>query len=120
MRTDQAPRQFNGRPAHMAALGLLPPYTVADVKHAYFVRAKAAHPDRGGDNARFVCLQDAFEQAERYARARGSHAARIRLYVDHYLQVTRRDRRTTRPAGCAGLRGRSRRGGGAGPRRARS
>ncbi len=87
MSTDQAARQLIGRPDYMGVLGLLPPYTVADVKHAYLAKAKAAHPDTGGDEACFVCLQRAYEQAARYVRARGSRTAWIRSHVDHYTQL---------------------------------
>lgn len=89
MRTDQATRQLIGRPDYMAVLGLLPPYTVADVKQAYLAKAKTAHPDTGGDEACFVCVQRAYERADRCVRARGSRTAWIRSHVDHYLQLNR-------------------------------
>ena len=89
MSTDQAASHLIGKPHYMAVLGLLPPYTAADVKHAYLAKVKAAHPDSGGDTARFVCLQRAYEQADRHVRVHGSRTAWIRVHVDHYLQFNR-------------------------------
>ena len=50
-------------PACLAALGLRQPCTLADVKRAYRQRARATHPDAGGDAAAFITLQSAYEQA---------------------------------------------------------
>ena len=58
-KTDTPP----GRPDFMIALGLLPPYTVEDVKRAYFDRALSAHPDRGGSAEEFIKLHEAYTQA---------------------------------------------------------
>ena len=43
-------------PKCLTTLGLLPPVTAEDVKQAYLAKAKAMHPDRGGDPAQFVDL----------------------------------------------------------------
>jgi hypothetical protein len=44
-------------------LGLSPgAYTDEQLKEAYLLRARTAHPDAGGSDAAFVALQDAYEQ----------------------------------------------------------
>ena len=58
------------RPEFAVTLGLLPPYTVDDVKRAYLDKVKDAHPDRGGDRAEFDRIQHAYEQANEYLRFR--------------------------------------------------
>ena len=60
------------RPDFMVALGLLPPYSPADVKQAYFEKVKTAHPDKGGNVADFLKLQEAFRQATEYVEFRKS------------------------------------------------
>ena len=43
----------------MVTLGLLPPYTLEDIRAAYREKAKTLHPDRGGTPADFeiaLCL----------------------------------------------------------------
>lgn len=47
----------------LAALGLAPPCTVADVRRAFRERAKTAHPDAGGSDAAFIALRRSYEQA---------------------------------------------------------
>lgn len=65
------------RPKCMATLGLSPPYALADVKQAYFAKARGSHPDTGGDVASFLKVQKAFEQATDYVLARASSWAWI-------------------------------------------
>ena len=55
------------RPGFAIVLGLLPPYTVEDVKRAYRDKVKDAHPDRGGDRDDFDRIQKAFEEAGAYS-----------------------------------------------------
>ncbi len=55
------------RPDFMVTLGLAPPYTVEDVKQAYLIKAKTAHPDTGGNAASFRRLQEAFGRASEAA-----------------------------------------------------
>jgi hypothetical protein len=50
-------------------LGLTPPFTKDAVKDAYRRLAKEAHPDLGGDPARFVELEKAYRQALAAAEA---------------------------------------------------
>ena len=54
-------RQYTPRP--VAALGLTMPCTCEDLKRAYRERVKHLHPDRGGDQRRFLVLQAQFEEA---------------------------------------------------------
>ncbi|HWB10611.1 MAG TPA: J domain-containing protein [Pirellulales bacterium] len=70
----------------MAALGLLPPYELADVKEAYRAKVFLAHPDRGGDPADFIRLQQAYDQAVEYATFRGSRREWIAAKVEQHLQ----------------------------------
>jgi hypothetical protein len=51
------------RPEYMQRLGLLPPYSVEDVKRAYRNLAKAAHPDGGGSAESFAALHRDYERA---------------------------------------------------------
>ena len=51
------------RPACMQRLGLLPPYSIDDVKKAYRNLAKAAHPDGGGNPEAFAALHQDYERA---------------------------------------------------------
>ena len=53
----------------LAALGLTPPVTVEAVKAAFRQKAKATHPDHGGDATAFVTLRSHYEHALRYAEA---------------------------------------------------
>lgn len=70
----------------MQRLGLLPPYSLEDVKKAYRQRAKAAHPDGGGDTAQFEALHADYQRALSLA---GFHESRrkwlgdrVELYAD--------------------------------------
>jgi len=50
-------------PRSVAALGLSLPCSEDELKRAYRRRVKSLHPDRGGDQRRFLHLQQQFEQA---------------------------------------------------------
>lgn len=50
-------------PRSVAALGLMMPCTVDELKEAYRRKVMQLHPDRGGDQRRFLLLQADFEQA---------------------------------------------------------
>ncbi|MGD9854472.1 MAG: DnaJ domain-containing protein [Planctomycetaceae bacterium] len=73
------------RPIFMRALGLLPPYSVADVKKAYRTKAGQLHPDAGGDPEAFKALHTAYQQALDYAQFRESRRQwlgnRIEVYA---------------------------------------
>ena len=55
-------------PRCLVALGLRMPCTEADVLRSYRKKVKRLHPDRGGDQRRFLVLQADFEQALAYVR----------------------------------------------------
>lgn len=55
-------------PGCLLALGLQLPCSEDELKQAYRRRVKALHPDRGGDQRRFLMLQSHFEQALRVLR----------------------------------------------------
>jgi hypothetical protein len=75
------------RPEFMAVLGLLPPYTLEDVREAYRQKVLAAHPDRGGNAADFVRLSEAYDRALEYVTFRGDRRAWIAAQVEvHLLQ----------------------------------
>lgn len=75
----------SGRPDFMVLLGLMPPYTVEDVKQVYLIKVRTAHPDAGGDAADFVRLQEAFDRATEYARSHAGCRAWIRSHVETYI-----------------------------------
>lgn len=50
-------------PRSIAAMGLMMPCTVDDLKQAYRQKVMQLHPDRGGDQRRFLRLQAEFEEA---------------------------------------------------------
>jgi hypothetical protein len=50
-------------PRSIMAFGLMLPCTEEDVLRAYRQRVKQLHPDRGGDQRRFLHLQAQFEEA---------------------------------------------------------
>ena len=72
------------RPEFMVTLGLLPPYSADDIKAAYFEKARAAHPDRGGTNQDFVKLQDAYQKAVEYAGLRASRMHWLGAWTERY------------------------------------
>lgn len=74
----------NNRPEFMVTLGLLPPYSAEDIKAAYFEKARAAHPDRGGTAQDFVRLQDAYQKAVEYAGLRASRMHWLGAWTERY------------------------------------
>jgi hypothetical protein len=70
----------------MAVLGLLPPYTLDDVKAAYRAKVREAHPDRGGDATAFGKIEEAYEQAIEYLNFRGDRRGWIASQVQPYLR----------------------------------
>jgi hypothetical protein len=69
----------------MAVLGLLPPYTLEDVREAYRLKVLAAHPDRGGDAAEFNRLSEAYDRATEYVGHTGDRRTWIAKQVDFHL-----------------------------------
>jgi hypothetical protein len=74
------------RPDFLVTLGLIPPCTVEDVKQAYLVKVKTAHPDVGGNVADFRKLQQAFERATEWAKFRASRLAWLSTWVEKYVE----------------------------------
>jgi hypothetical protein len=74
------------RPAFMVTLGLLPPYSPEDVEAAYRSRVWTAHPDRGGNVADFLKLQQAYEQALEYVRFRADRRLWIGAHVEKHVR----------------------------------
>lgn len=70
----------------LAVLGLAPPVTEEDVKQAYLVKARTAHPDQGGDIEQFKRLQEAFEQATEYARFKAGRMQWLSRWVEQYAE----------------------------------
>jgi hypothetical protein len=70
----------------LGVLGLGLPVTVDDVKQAYLEKAKAAHPDRGGDTQQFIRLQEAFEKAIEYARFKAGRMQWLSRWVEEYAE----------------------------------
>jgi hypothetical protein len=75
------------RPDFMVILGLLPPYTIEDVKAAYRDKVKLAHPDRGGSVEAFNDIQTAFERAQAYLEFRGDRRTWIAAKMAHYVEL---------------------------------
>jgi hypothetical protein len=75
------------RPEFATTLGLLPPYTMDDVKRAYREKVKDAHPDRGGDRDSFDRIQRAYEEAGAYLKFRADRRLWIAARMDEYLGV---------------------------------
>lgn len=72
------------RPACMQQLGLLPPYSIEDVKRAYRHLAKRSHPDAGGDAETFSKLRQAYERALNLAGFHESRRDWLAARVDRY------------------------------------
>jgi hypothetical protein len=85
--TISKPNALPERPQFAVALGLLPPYTIEDVKRAYMDKVKDAHPDRGGDRDAFDRIQRAFEQGQEYLRFRSDRRKWIAARMDEYLAI---------------------------------
>jgi len=73
-------------PEFISDLGLALPISEADVHEAYRARAKQAHPDAGGDQQRFIALQQAYEHALEYARFHGGRAQWLAASIDRYME----------------------------------
>ena len=78
-------RRNRREPEFLKALGLSLPVSPADVKQAYLERAKVAHPDRSGDPERFKRLQEAFDEAIRFAARNGKRLPWIGHQVPIYI-----------------------------------
>jgi hypothetical protein len=74
------------RPECLVVLGLAPPVTLEDVKQAYLVRAREAHPDRGGSQEEFVRVQQAFEDATEFVKFKASKLEWLASKIDAYSQ----------------------------------
>lgn len=81
--------QPEDRPDFMVLLGLAPPYDVETVKQAYLEKARQAHPDRGGKQADFVRLQEAFERATQFAEFKASRLRWLGAQVERYARQER-------------------------------
>lgn len=68
-------------------LGLSPPYTLEDVKAAYYSKAQRLHPDHGGSADGFHRLHEAFEQAQEYVAYRGDRRAWIAGKLEGYVSL---------------------------------
>ncbi len=78
-------RRHRREPEFLKALGLSLPVSPADVKQAYLERAKVEHPDRSGDPERFKRLQEAFDEAIRFAARNGKRLPWIGHQVPIYI-----------------------------------
>jgi hypothetical protein len=79
--------EFHGeRHDFLTVLGLAPPVTEEDVKQAYLVKARTAHPDQGGSVEEFKRLQEAFEEATEYARFKSGRMAWLSRWVEQYAE----------------------------------
>jgi len=74
------------RPDFLVTLGLIPPCSVEDVKQAFLVKVKTAHPDVGGDVADFRKLQEAYERATEWAKFRASRTVWLSTWVEKYVE----------------------------------
>lgn len=84
--TPAANGEVDGRPDFLVALGVLWPCTIDDVKQAFLARAKRLHPDKGGDPAAFIALQQAYDRALEYAQFHGGRTAWLASTVERYLE----------------------------------
>lgn len=78
-----APRE--SRPDFLVALGLLPPCSPEDVHRAYKARAAVLHPDHGGELADFLKLQEAYAQAQKYAKTQEGRRKWLASQVEPYV-----------------------------------
>ncbi len=72
------------RPSSIRVLGLLPPYSVTDVKKAFHAKAARLHPDAGGDPAEFKALHFAYERALDHARFQDSRREWLGSRIERY------------------------------------
>lgn len=79
-------RDDKGRPDFMVLLGLLPPYSLSDVKSAYRVKAMETHPDRGGARDDFIQINEAYKQAMEYVQVTGDRRRWIADQVECHLR----------------------------------
>lgn len=87
MRPADIKRNPDGRPEFMALLGLAPPYSPEDVRHAYLAKAKALHPDHGGNAQEFNALHAAFTQAQQYLEIKTDSRRWIANQMQNYLST---------------------------------
>ena len=84
--SSRAHHAADARPDFLATLGLIPPCTVEDVKQAYLVKVKTAHPDAGGNAEDFRKLQEAYEKASEWAKFRASRIQWLATWVEKYVE----------------------------------
>jgi hypothetical protein len=70
----------------MVTLGLLPPYTLEDIRAAYREKAKTLHPDGGGTPADFEMLHEAYERAQEYMRFHLDRREWLASKVERYVK----------------------------------
>ena len=75
----------DSRPEFLVILGLLPPCSEEDVQRAYRARVAKLHPDHGGSQAEFIQLQEAYEQAQEYARFQEGRRQWLANQVEPYV-----------------------------------
>lgn len=75
-------------PEGVEKLGLALPVTEADVKQAYFKKARTTHPDHGGNAEEFLALQQAFEEALEFAKRNGKRLPWIGAQIEQYVAQT--------------------------------
>lgn len=73
----------------MATLGLLPPYSEADVRRAYRMKARAAHPDAGGTPGALQAVTKAHERALEYVAFQARRRWWLADHVDVYIRIQR-------------------------------
>jgi hypothetical protein len=86
MATESSQPDDSERPDFMVTLGLLPPYTLEDVRTAYRAKVLIAHPDRGGEAAAFHKLQEAYDRALQYVQFRSDRRRWVAAWVEPYLR----------------------------------
>ena len=75
----------DSRPGFLVILGLLPPCSEEDVQRAYKARVAKLHPDHGGSQAEFIQLQEAYEQAQEYAKFQEGRRKWLATQVEPYV-----------------------------------
>ncbi|QDU87718.1 DnaJ domain protein [Pirellulimonas nuda] len=84
-RSAEVVRRSYQKPGFLKRLGLSLPVTVEDVKQAYYVKAREAHPDHNGDPQQFKEIQRAFDEAVEFAKRNGKRlpwiGAQLPIYV---------------------------------------